>query len=261
MYDAMADAALRNGWNPVHISDNVVSESLYGRLLAPTTYERLGVLLLARDLLGDSMFAVDAAAVQDGLRHSHFVALAPPPPPLAHVPFHDSMRHLDSLIREYCESHLVVVGRYRLPDGEVTLYERPHLNMEGVYGDWITSAGLTLVGEPRVLALRPSIELRGPLHLSLLGGRLPRVQASLGEGPSAPALTAELLAAAGSEGREYVLGLRVDPRVVATLPEVRIHLTFDRYFVPAQIGLNEDVRQLVLPRPVDVRLLPQGPDG
>jgi hypothetical protein len=103
-----------------------------------------------------------------------------------------------------------------------------------------------------VLARRPVIELRGPLHLQLLGGRLPGIRARLLGVRSEPAVPAELTA--GARGSEYVIRLRPDPAIVGGLSQARILVTFDAFFVPARIGLNPDTRELVIQQPTDVRL-------
>jgi hypothetical protein len=39
---------------------------------------------------------------------------------------------------------------------------------------------------------------------------------------------------------------------------VRIRVLFDTYFVPKDLGINEDTRQLVIMTPKQIELLPQG---
>jgi hypothetical protein len=256
LYDHIAASALRNGWNPVLLADNTVSASLYGKLLSPLAYEHRGTFLATHTLLGDGVLAVKETEALDAIARSHFVALGPPPRPTSPFPFDAVMRAMDRTLRTHCEDQFLRVGRYTLPDGEVTLYERPSVRFEGTSGDWITSAGLTVVGDVVVLARRPVIELGGPLNMTLLGGRLPRARARLEGGTSEPGVPAELSRSAQGADDEYLLRLRLDPASVGGAAEARILVTFDTFFVPARMGYNSDTRELVIPRPTTVRLLP-----
>lgn len=41
--------------------------------------------------------------------------------------------------------------------------------------------------------------------------------------------------------------------------QIRVHLSFDTFFVPKRLGINEDIRELVLPAPALVQLGPASP--
>jgi hypothetical protein len=54
----------------------------------------------------------------------------------------------------------------------------------------------------------------------------------------------------------YSLKFRVNPDDLPAGEEVRIHLKFDRYFVPKQARLSEDTRELVVMTPTSILLRP-----
>lgn len=255
LYDVIAAAALASGWDLVRVSDNAISETLYGRMLMPLAYERHGRVVTAQVFLGDYLLAVDGPQALQLLGYSDFVALTVAPPrDTPWFPFHDSMRALHTTIRDFCEARFERLGRFRLPEGDVLLYQRPSMRMEGESGGWITSAGLSLVGEGAVVGRHPILELRGPLNLEWLGGRVPRVQARLQAGDTESPLPASLISEDVKDGRQYVIRVEVDPRLVTAPTPVRIHLTFDAHFVPARLGMSDDLRELVIPYPRELRM-------
>jgi hypothetical protein len=124
--------------------------------------------------------------------------------------------------------------------------------MIGDSGGWVTSDGLVLTGPTEVLRSWPVIELRGRGYFEHLG-RLPaaRAEMTVGKAPPAP-----VRATFTVSGGEYCL--RLEPET-AGLPEhaqAQVRVTFDCYFVPAELGLNGDTRRLVVPTPRVALLAP-----
>jgi hypothetical protein len=135
---------------------------------------------------------------------------------------------------------------------EMRLYIRPTLSSYGNSGDWITSNGISLVGLSDVLRARPRIELRGAASFNFLG-KTPGMTAQLIVPGQAPKPLAATLT---PDGDEYLITIHVDPQDVPAALKTQINLTFDTYFVPAELGLNTDDRKLVVMTPTEIRLLP-----
>jgi hypothetical protein len=130
---------------------------------------------------------------------------------------------------------------------------RAGLGMKGDDGGWILRDGFTVTAPVDLLRHRPVIRLHGPnLSMDRLGGKLPGVKASVVVPARPPTPTTSTLVA---EKGDYVLTVTLDPRTLPREGGVEVHLTFDSWFVPKQLGLGEDPRQLVLPTPHSLRLL------
>jgi hypothetical protein len=130
----------------------------------------------------------------------------------------------------------------------------PYLGMKGIDGDWLLREGFTLTAPTDFLRQRPVICARGRnLSQTLLGGKLPGLKATLII-PKRRRTTVP-----GSlvpDGGDYVLTVNL---AHCDLPEGRpaeIQISFHGWFVPKQLGLNEDARKLVIPGPYSLTLLP-----
>jgi hypothetical protein len=160
-------------------------------------------------------------------------------------PFNCCMAKLRPRLIAYCEQELLTLGAFRFFGGEVTVYSRPTLTINGDSAGWVTSAGLSLQGSTDALRIRPVVELRGPNNSVRYGGRLPQVHATLLLPNHSPRPVSATLTAVGEE---YRLVLRF-PRNLPPHAPAEVRLTFDAYFVPKQLGLNEDMRELVIETP------------
>jgi hypothetical protein len=143
---------------------------------------------------------------------------------------------------------MVPLRNFRFFGGEVTVFSRPSIRIEGNDGGWITSAGLSLVGSTDVLRFRPEIDIRGSNAALHYTGRMPGIKAELElRGCRPRPIPARLTA----EGDYYRLVLVV-PQDVPPCTTARIHVSFDTFFVPSKIGLNGDARELVMMAPLSV---------
>ena len=53
----------------------------------------------------------------------------------------------------------------------------------------------------------------------------------------------------------YVLRIELNPASLRPHGEVHVRISFDKYFVPEEFGLNSDTRRLVIMMPETVRLI------
>jgi hypothetical protein len=106
---------------------------------------------------------------------------------------------------------------------------------------------------------RPEIELRGKavfqwpvgtVHEIEFPGVAARWSDTLGQGKRIPADIRK-------EGQEYRIHLSLPRDDIPDVPIPHIQLSFDRSFIPREKGINEDARQLVLPMPDKISLLPR----
>ena len=118
-------------------------------------------------------------------------------------------------------------------------------------GDWIEHKGLILKVEADDLARRPFIVFDGLANYQVLGGK-PELRAVLTTAPSGAEF--ELPARLVASGQRYEA--IIDTHTVTIQPgqQYSIKLTFDRYFVPKALGINDDTRELVVMMPAKVEL-------
>ena len=118
-------------------------------------------------------------------------------------------------------------------------------------GDWIERKGLTLKVEAGDLARRPFLVFEGDANYQVLGGE-PKPHAVLTTSAATPGL--ELPTQLKALGQRYEIV--IDARMIAQQSgqQYSIHVTFDRYFVPKALGINEDTRELVIMMPAKIEL-------
>jgi hypothetical protein len=257
LYDRIGGLCSRHGWSNPRVAFMSIHDSLAPTAMTCVVYERKGVLLEPRSTIGPTIFAVSENDAMRGVRNSDFVVI-----PLSEkaediYPFVRCMREYRPQLLAVCRENFREIGRFRLPCGEVALFVRPIINVEGVEPDgWITEAGLTLSVDGPSLKSRPRIELRGAYRARLLD-KLPSVRAELtvSECESVPLAVRTTFSDAG-----YRVVINVPPPAVPQTSEVQIHLDFDTRFIPAErpdlFGVNSDTRGLVLQKPETVVLFP-----
>jgi hypothetical protein len=152
-------------------------------------------------------------------------------------------------LRAYCERELVHLKRYKLLDTTADLYMRPWVAIHGESGGWVTSRGITVTGKGELLRKAPTVELRGKINLAWIG-RPPGVTAALQRENGQRLLPATM----DVNGYDYRLRFTLPVGELEAGP-VEVQVQFDRYFVPRDLGMSADSRQLVVCWPLEVKAL------
>jgi hypothetical protein len=126
------------------------------------------------------------------------------------------------------------------------VFVRPLAKMTGLSVGWVTSDGLSLEANAAVLARYPFVVLEGKAPYTALGG-IPQPRAVLADSSGRP--IAELMATIKRTDQSYQIIIDTHSPAMPPNCPVTIKLTFDRYFVPSKLGINTDVRELVVPEP------------
>jgi len=255
LYDRLTELSVAEGWSSPRISYAATADYFHPLVLEPIAYERHGVLLQPKGALGATgILAPDESQVPALLGESDFAVIASTPSPLATVfPFDRLMNAMKPGIEAFCAKNFAPVDHFRFFEQEVTLYVRPTLKIEGASGGWITSAGLLLSAPSRVLRVRPRIELVGQTPPQYLK-KIPGIVSTLTRNAESVRVPTTIEA---SEGR-YRIVISVDAKDLTDEGTARIRVAFDTFFVPKDMGINEDARQLVMMSPSDGRLLAEG---
>lgn len=137
------------------------------------------------------------------------------------------------------------------------VFVKPQVRIQGASGGWITRAGITIEANQSQLNRWPFIVLSGEANFDILGG-VPRARADVFDDLGRP--QGELPALLKPVGYRY--DLIVDTRSRASTPSglLKILVTFDRSFVPKQLGINADTRHLVMFAPASRELRAKAPD-
>lgn len=127
------------------------------------------------------------------------------------------------------------------------------LSIEGLSGGWISSAGIKINTDAHDLVQFPFIVLEGPTNP--FASELKPTAAVIGLTRKLDAPIASIFKRIGSSYR-----IVIDARGAASAEStpIKIVLTFDRFFVPKEQGINADERELVIvgPSKYEMRAFP-----
>jgi hypothetical protein len=215
------------------------NEAFLSSALNVWVFETQGRMINALDVLGGSVFSVTPEQIMAGLDRADIIVL-PDHPGYGGYPFMKSIQQYFELISAYCAENTVAVAKVRLADRTFTICTKIRIRPEGISGDWITDKGIT-IRLPSNIRLKDSLitlTTRIPNNAGY-GSITPKDSVSLTSGDMAPVyLTSESVAA----GETLVTKFRV-PDISANTPSL-LEVRFDRFFVPRDLGINDDVRKL-----------------
>jgi hypothetical protein len=260
LHDDMAEYARNQGWKTVYVSSDTVIDCLPPHTLGVSAYERQGMRLDVKGQLSTSIFETQEAVAWAMVERSHFVVvcdgdnLTPPA-----YPAKECLTRLGPWLRRYCRSRLEVVGTYRLLSRSFTLYARPSLRPATGSRDWVTSAGLGLDGRAETLRAFPRVRLAGDCSRQLLP-RHPKAEVAV-EVAREPAWTVPAVVTF-LDDLHYVVDFELPAdRLPSGDVTVKLSVRFDTHFVPRDLGMNDDVRELVTYGPSQIALYRHGNVG
>jgi hypothetical protein len=232
-----------------------VLDLLTHKTLIVYAYEQQGKLLDFGAGLGGGHLHMDEKTVWDLLEHSDLVVLTKEGRLASSVyPFNQEMREMHDAVHRYCETELVRVGSYPVAEDQLTLYVRPSFKIEGESHGWITRRGLTLTAPATFLRKRNVAHLGGKLDLKCLK-RVPGVTVVVKAAGKEQTIPAQL----DVTDFHYDLAFQVPTERLPKDGQVTVDIKFDTWFVPRDLGINDDTRELVVFSPDTVSLRTPSP--
>jgi hypothetical protein len=143
----------------------------------------------------------------------------------------------------WATQHRVLLYSTEIFDVSHYVFVRPLAKIEGLSGEWITSAGITVETNARDLVQFPFIILEGAANYDWLGGE-PKPSAVVVHLPGKPGAPIPAILKRVESSYRIVIDAR--GAASAQPASVKIALTFDRFFVPNKLGINPDTRELVV---------------
>ena len=135
------------------------------------------------------------------------------------------------------------------------LYARPTASIAGLLGEWIPSKGLSVGASRAALERFPFIQIKGKGNYDWLK-TLPSVSATVETNGQVQTLPASFR----KDDADYRIIIDTSTlKPIAGDERVQVHLAFDSFFVPKEIGINEDTHELVVWAPTKISLLRHSP--
>ena len=261
LYDYLMNEAEENGIKSPVISCDFIADWLSCLAVADRIYEKHGIWLDTQGGLGASIFSINHDEVFKKIGKSDFVLLTDLPKE-GPYPFFASMNSMEPEMRAWCETHLIHGREFQIYNGKVTVYIRPGIKLEGTSADkWITPEGFRFQLTDELLAwLRTTSKTRLVFEGDYNPNWLPKEpQAALqlldaSGTPTAPDTTS--VSFTRLESGRYRLGIDLEKLLAdhslkgGSYVIIRLE---NSYFIPKEIGVNDDTRKLVVPEPATIR--------
>ena len=242
---------------PIFVSDRIL-EYFNGTAAAVIIFERTGLNLGPRELLAYNIWerSTDEVLRVAATADCALVTLDPLEKIQApQYPFHQSAANWQAPYRNLVTSQMVQIAELAMPGHRFQLFVRPRASIEGDSFGWLTADGARIAAPARVLKALPIVQFFGStIGSKHLNGPLGTTVTMTADPLRPPIVVPSRATIHPDESYE----IRIDLSG-AKLPEsgqVRMELSFDRYFIPKDLGINPDPRKLVLQFPTSSSLTP-----
>jgi hypothetical protein len=248
----LVDYAGKNDWPTPKISIDVISSWFNNAAITTSGYEQSGELIEFQPGLGNGgdVMGVDRAEALASLADSDFVVLTTLPKTGVY-PFYQKISQYWGNLKAWADKNLINARDVAFDGFTATVYVRPTATVSGISGGWITSSGLIIETLRASLQHFPKIRLVGSALYSVLP-KEPAVSARVGTNQEMQTIPASFRRI--DQGYEILID--TSSVKLPSCERVLIQLSFDAFFVPKNVGMNEDSRQLVIAAPKLVQLLP-----
>jgi hypothetical protein len=247
----LVEFATKHGWYRPRISVDVISGWFNAGAMTASGYEQVGELVEFQPELGngaDVMGGLTLSQALSSLANSDFVILTTLPKTGVYPFYQEISQYWDDL-KAWADKNLFVAKTIQFDGFNVTVYVRPKPAILGTLNGWITRDGFSIEASRAELERFPVVLLAGPANFSWLP-KTPAVSAAIETEKDPLAVHASLRRTDG--------GYEIQIDTPSDLPPgdpIRLHITFDTFFIPKNLGVSPDTRELVVPAPSLVQLL------
>jgi hypothetical protein len=214
-------------------------------MLSSFCYEINDILLKPIVKIGNSIFSISRDEALRGIRDSDIVIVGMSTYKDQSVfPFDISMKSIRPIMKKALHDEFMALGDYYFDASQFRVYVRPDFAISGLSGDWITSEGIVL-RIPSAVAKRASeVVLEGTSNFEWVSPDLKVYAEVINTAYPDKTLETRMMVS----GDHYLVRCYL-PHKVAENEPLRIRVTFSEYFVPKDLGINEDTRKLVIMAP------------
>jgi hypothetical protein len=204
-------------------------------------------------MLGSDIVAVEKPEALSLIAKSDFVILTTLPKTSVY-PFAREIAKYWAELKTWAGANMILARTVSFDGFALSVYARPSATISDLSSSWISSKGFSIEAERSTLQQFPIVQLFGPANYAWLP-KVPTASATIETGKAPLAVPASLRRTdAGYE-------IRIDTPTTE-LPSsdlVCFHVTFDTFFIPKKLGINDDTSELVFQAPTVIRLLRREP--
>ena len=227
-----------------------ILEYFNGAATGLSLIERSGLYVRPKELLAYDIFDRSAA---DAVRAAHeadcaLVTLGPlerTRPTL--FPFERSTAKWQSAYRDVVQREMIPLARISLGPHDFQIFVRPRVRVAGASEGWLTATGASIQAPVKLLREWPIIRITGTTIASQhLKGPLSITAVARNDAGVSTTIPARITI---SPGESYQIEIDATGVPLPDSPLLALQLSFDRYFVPKELGQSTDTRKLVIQSP------------
>jgi hypothetical protein len=231
----------------IGVATDRTADYFSGRVAAFNMFERTGLRVRSKELLAHDILEQSPREAEGAAQRADVAMVTLDP--LERVqrslfPFDRSANRWQASYQAIIARDMIPLGKVSMPGHDFQIFVRPRVRLEGDSGGWITADGFDILTTTVVARTRPllkirgittgSAHLKGPLKATVAGSIPGRVTIGLDEA--------------------YEIEVDLSGAPMPDERGLRLHVAFDRYFIPQELGLGPDPRKLVLLFPKSVYL-------
>jgi hypothetical protein len=241
--------AREHGLRDPGISADVNSAWFFPPSITANGYERTGQLVEFRGNLGRGIMGVERQEALSLLGRSDF-AIFTTLPKQGVYPFYKKIALYWGDLKAWADENMFVARTMAFDNFVATVYARPSARVSDLSGGWITSDGLSIEASLKALQRFRKIRISGPANYSWLP-KVPTVSATIDSTDGSQVVSASLQ----RQDNNYEILVDTSSTELPLSDPVHLHLRFDTFFIPKEIGINGDTRELVVQAPTHVELI------
>ncbi len=243
----LTNYSAKHDWHSPIIFSDLISGWFSPPAITASGYEQTGQLFEFRGVFGgDIIMGVSRQEALSALAKSDFLILTTQEKAGVYAFYQAEAQYWNDL-KAWADKNTIVVRSVPFDNFTATIYARPSATVSDLSGGWITSAGLSLEIERVALQQFPKIRLSGPANYAWLP-KIPDVSAVIDTNGSSQSVPASFRRVDNS----YEILIDTSSIELPPSENVHLHLKFNTFFIPKEIGMNGDTRELVVWAPTIV---------
>lgn len=256
MYEDISKNILQYREKPIVLGADHVLDFLHTNTIKAWIYEHKKYIapLVPDSVFGGSIFAVDAEKALTNLNNIDVLILNSKKYAINSFPSDHMSEQLSSQLFAYARNHMKSIGNYNIRGEHLNVFIKPYVNIYGISGDWLTSSGME-ISIPKIFVNDISnICMRGNYPIQWLT-REPHFNISRTDHNNLLGVSYNFTIIKKSQ---YELCINFSGTNFNSKKDLNIKIIPDAFFIPTQLNINSDTRELVVYKPNEVLINTKG---